>query len=48
MKAKNKEILGMDILDDRPNYSKTIKENEKEYREKYKKTYGKYPDENKD
>jgi hypothetical protein len=42
---ENKEIEGFDLVDNTPDYNKTVEENNKIYREKYKKVYGKYPEE---
>jgi len=39
------EPLGMDLVDATPNYSITPEEDRKEYRERFKKVYGKYPNE---
>lgn len=41
----NKEILGFDLVDNTPDYEKSIEDNNKIYRKKYKKVYGKYPEE---
>ena len=41
----NKKIMGLDLVSDKPDYSKTWEENHKDYRERYKKVYGEYPPE---
>lgn len=49
MKKINKnEPLGVDLVNDMPDYTKNKEENEEIYRERYKKAYGKYPEENKE
>ncbi len=42
---KNKEPIGVDLVDNMPDYSKTLEENYKEDREKHRKVYGKNPPE---
>ncbi|MDD2401686.1 MAG: hypothetical protein PHD60_05680 [Clostridia bacterium] len=37
--------IGLDLVDNKPDYSKTLEENKKIYRENYKKVYGVYPKE---
>lgn len=36
---------GFDLLNWKPDYRKTLEENEKDYREQYFKVYGEYPPE---
>lgn len=48
MNNKYVEPLGMDLVDDKPDYSKTPEENRKDYRERFKKVYGRYPGEMKE
>jgi len=42
MKKINK-TLGLDLVNNEPDYSKTWDQNWEEYRERYKKIHGKYP-----
>lgn len=40
----SKEIsIGLDLVDDTPDYTLTAEEDIKRYREKYRKVYGEYP-----
>ena len=39
----SKEVIGMDLVDNQPDYTKSKEENWKEYREKYFKVHGEYP-----
>ena len=43
-----KEPQGMDIVGEEMDYTKSFDKNEKKYKERYKKIYGKYPEENKE
>ena len=47
MKDK-KEIIGLDLLDYVPDYTKSLEENNKIYRQKHFEVYGEYPPELKD
>lgn len=40
---KKKEIIGLDLVDETPDYDKTVEENIEIYKERYKKVYGEYP-----
>lgn len=40
---KDEEILGLDLVDETPDYYKTEEENIEIYKERYKKAYGEYP-----
>jgi hypothetical protein len=42
MKNK-KEIIGLDLVDYVPDYTKSLEENTKIYRQKYFEVYGEYP-----
>lgn len=42
MKIK-KEKFGFDLIDETPDYSKTVKEDNEIYKERHKKVYGEYP-----
>jgi hypothetical protein len=44
MKNK-KEIIGLDLVDYVPDYTKSLEENTKIYRQKYFEAYGEYPPE---
>lgn len=44
-KEEYDEPLGLDLVDATPDYSKTPDEDRKEYYERFKKVYGKYPKE---
>jgi hypothetical protein len=44
MKNK-KEIIGLDLVDYVPDYTKSLEENTKIYRQKYFEVYGEYPPE---
>lgn len=45
---KDNEPIGLDLVDDKPDYSKTPEENREIYRERFKKVYGRYPGEEKE
>ncbi len=47
MKDK-KEIIGLDLVNYVPDYTKSLEENNKIYRQKYFEAYGEYPPELKD
>lgn len=38
-----KEIIGVDLVDDMPDYNLTAEENWRRYRERYRAVYGEYP-----
>ncbi len=42
---KKKEIIGLDLVDYVPDYTKSLEDNTKIYRQKYFETYGEYPPE---
>lgn len=39
----NKKPIGLDLVDDKPDYNKSEEENRKDYIERYKKVYGEAP-----
>lgn len=41
--AKDKIPIGLDLVDESVDFSKSLEENNKLYRERYKKVYGEYP-----
>lgn len=40
---KKEEIIGLDLVDETPDYDKTVEENIEIYKERYKKVYEEYP-----
>lgn len=41
----NREIVGLDLVDYVPDYTKSLEENSRVYRQKYFEAYGEYPPE---
>lgn len=39
--SNNEEIIGLDLVDEMPDYYKSKRENEKIFRERFEKVYGK-------
>lgn len=47
MTSKKDEPVGLDLVDWRPDYTKSLEENEEILRKKYFEVYGEYPPESK-